>query len=132
MSLADDIIRAAQAGAEDALHTAALLVAEAAKRNMPVGDPEVDPDQEVALRESIRIEPSLRGGWFVIVDTPYAARQEFNLRLRHPRGGGARFLHRALLEVAPRLQGITAGKVDAETATGRISDSGRSHRRRSA
>ena len=65
----------------------------------------------------------------VSVDTPYAAKQELDLRLKHPRGGGARYMSRALALVGGGLEQIVATKVDAQTATGRLSDH-RSHSRR--
>ena len=50
-----------------------------------------------------------------------------DLRLKHPRGGGPKYLERALTEVAPSLEGIVASRVEARTATGLTSSRGRSH-----
>lgn len=110
--VSDDIIDQALEGVDRALLEAAYALGKAAQRNMPVGDPSQDPDVGTALRDSINIAP-LPGGHSVrvSVDTPYAAKQEFDLRLQHPRGGGARYMGRALAEIAPRLDSIVAGKV---------------------
>lgn len=129
MGLADDLIRSMQGGADDGLLAAAHLVAEQAKRNMPVGDPSEDPNPDVSLQDSVRVERDGRG-YVVIVDAPYAAKQHENQRLKHPRGGGPKFLEHAVTELAPTLEGIIASKVDARTATGLTSEASRSHHRR--
>jgi hypothetical protein len=132
MSFADDIMGAVFGAAEDAALLAAEAIKVAAIHNMPVGDPEEDPDPNVALAENVNITPSILGGYVISVDTPYAAKAELDMRLKHPRGGGSRYLQRALAEVTPRFVGMTASKVDAETKTGHLSDRSRSHHRRRA
>jgi len=133
MTLADELINIVNGAAEDALRLAGHAVLEEAKRNVPVGDPDLDPDAHVTLRESghVEIVHNPFGDLArVTFDAPYAAKQEFDLHLKHPRGGGAHYLQRALTTLVPEFQRIVASRVDAETRTGRVSDPRRSHRRR--
>lgn len=117
MSFADDILRTVLRASDDALRDAALLVAEQAKRNMPVGDPAQDPNPGVTLAESVNIEKDGRG-YVVSVDTPYAAKQHEAQSFEHPRGGGPKYLERAVTQIAPVLDGIVASKVRARTRRG--------------
>jgi hypothetical protein len=117
MGLAEDMIRLAEAGIDDALIKAANDFAAIAKRNMPVGDPTEDPSPQTSMREHVHVRPD-RDGVIVSVETAYAAKQEFDLRLKHPRGGGPRFLQRALAEVLPHLDGVVASEVEARFAAG--------------
>lgn len=122
MGLADDFDDTMQL----ALRAAAEQVLTLAKQYAPVGDPELDPNPSVSLAESGRIRPDGKG--FIIEFTaPYAAKQHEDLRLKHPRGGGAKYLERALTEITPTLDRIVASKVHARTATGLTSDPSRSH-----
>jgi hypothetical protein len=133
VSTADDIARMVLAGADEGLLLAAKAVLEEAQRNIPVGDPDIDPDPSVTLKDSGHVEiveNPLGTQVRVSFDTPYAARVHENLRMQHPRGGGAHYLTNALTTVMPTLDNIVAAKVDAETATGKLSDPRRSHHRR--
>lgn len=133
MTLADDIMGMVEQGADEAVLLAAHAVAEEAKRLMPVGDPKYDPDPSVSLKDSVRVEvvPNPFGTLVRIsVDTPYAVKAHEDLRLKHPRGGGPKFLEHALTASAPALQNVVAAKVDGITATGNLSDPRRSHHRR--
>ncbi len=128
MSIGDELVRNVRLAADAALLEAGHLVLEEAKRNVPVGDPGLDPDAHIKLRESGKVEivRSPFGDHVrVEFDTPYAAKQEFDTRLKHPRGGGAHYLERAVTTIAPTLTRLVAAKVDAKTATGLISDPGR-------
>jgi hypothetical protein len=119
MTLADDLIHRVHDATNEALLVAAHAIAEQYRRNAPIGDPELDPDPNVSLRDSVHIERHKSGiGYQVSVDTPYAARIEFDQRLKHPRGGGARPLHRAVQTVAPTVDRIVAGKVHGQMASG--------------
>lgn len=133
MSFADDVMRMVEQGADEGVLLAAHAVLEEAQRNIPVGDPKVDPDPSVSLKDSGHVEviPNQFGTLVrVTFDTPYAARVHENLRMKHPRGGEAKFLEKALLALAPTMDRVVAAKVDAETATGKLSDPRRSHHRR--
>jgi hypothetical protein len=110
MGLAEDLIRAVEAEADDGLRLAAHAVLEEAKRNVPVGDPNLDPDAHIRLAESGHVEKTLHG-YQIVFDAPYAAKQEFDLNLKHPRGGGPRYLERAILTLAPALERFVAQKV---------------------
>jgi hypothetical protein len=131
VSTGDEIIDLVGPALDEALLAAAALVVEEAKRNIPVGDPEEDPDAHIRLADSSDI--SLKRNPFgnlveISFNTPYAAKQHEDLRLKHPRGGGPKYLERALTTVMPQLANIVAARVDAETATGRLSDPRRRHR----
>lgn len=115
MGLADDLIRHVREGEQDGLRDVAGKIKELAIRNMPIGDPTDDPSPEIALREHVDIVPDRYGGLVVVVNTAYAAKQEFDLHLHHPRGGGGHFLHRAIAEVAPTMAGVIAGRIQART-----------------
>ena len=89
---------------------AARRVLERAKQDAPVGDPEEDPDPSTSLRDSGRIDRERRSV-LVVFDTPYAAKQELDQRLKHPRGGKAHYLSDALKQEIPKLEGIVASAV---------------------
>lgn len=128
MGLADDLFSRSRRGAFDGLEDVAKRVLAAAQDNVPVGDPAEDPDPGVSLRESGRIDRH-GNGFIISFDAPYAAKQHEDLRLKHPRGGGPKYLERALTEMAPTIERFVASKVNARTATGLLSDPGRSHHR---
>ena len=125
MSGADDAARALQQGATVGLEEAAKLVLERAKGNIGKGDPRLDPDPAVTLAESGRVERDEHGGVVIVFDTPYAAWQHENQHARHPRGGGAKYLERALTEIAPTLEGIIGSQVHARLASGLLSSDNR-------
>jgi hypothetical protein len=127
MGIADDLIRDLSAGADDALYLIAQAVAAQAEANAPKGDPDADPDPEITLHAEVERDGA---GYVVIFREPYAAKQEFDLRLKHPRGGGPRYLQRAVAAVIPTLDTIVASKVDARMARGLASDPSRSHKGR--
>lgn len=104
------IMRALRAGGDDGLERAARELLERARRNVPKGDPSVDPDPNVSLRESGRVE---QDGHTRVVrfDTPYAAKVHEDQRLRHPRGGTAKYLEKELQAMVPKLERIVAGEV---------------------
>jgi hypothetical protein len=115
VSLADDILRAVREGAEDGMRLAAEAILEEAKRNVPVGDPKVDPDPNVSLRDSGKVERDPDGnGYRITFDTPYAAYVHENLHARHPRGGGPKFLERALTTLGPQLDRFVATAVQPQ------------------
>lgn len=129
MALADEIITAMTTGSEIGLRQAGLLVLEQAKHNIGVGDPAEDADPNVALAESGHIRPD-GDGIVIVFDTPYAAKQHEDQHLRHPRGGGPKYLERALTDVIPHLQNIVGSAVHSRLASGlSSSDPTRPHRR---
>lgn len=132
MSVADDIMRLVLEGGDEGVLLAAKAVLEEAQRNIPVGDPDVDPDPGVTLKDSGSIEviPNPFGDLVrVSFDTPYAAKVHEDVNLKHPRGGTAHYLMNALVTVMPAMDTIVASQVDGKTATGAISDPRRSRRR---
>ena len=111
MSLADDLIRAVRDGAEAGMRVAAEAILAESNRNLPVGDPKLDPDPGVSLAESGRVDRQPDGSYRVVYDAPYAAYQHENLHAKHPRGGGPKFLERALTTLAPQLDRFVATAV---------------------
>lgn len=114
MSFFHDIRNAVERAAEDGGRLAAEAVLQEAQRNVPVGDPRVDPDPSVSLKDSGHIMPLPEGGYRVEFDTPYAAWIHENLHAEHPRGGEAKYLERALTTLAPQLSQIMATAVRAQ------------------
>lgn len=107
-----EIARLMLQGASEGLARAAHELHEAAKRDVPVGDPAVDPDPNVSLRDAGRVEIEHGGrSARVVFETDYAARIHEQQQMRHPRGGGAKFLEHNLLRMVPRLDGILASEV---------------------
>lgn len=104
--------RDVEAGGEAGLRKAAELVRETAARDIPIGDPSVDPDPSFALREHghIVIEPGGRTA-LVIFEGPYARVLHDDLDREHPRGGRAKFLEAAVLAIVPKFQSIVASEV---------------------
>jgi hypothetical protein len=109
--------RAVRDGIDEGLRDAAEFFIEAMQRNMPVGDPAQDPNPAVALADQIYIVEDPDSATIEIqIRTPYAAKQNLDRRLSHPRGGDAQFAEDALIEILPRLAGIVAGPVRANLA----------------
>ena len=79
---------------------AAHRVMQRAADNAPVADPELDPDPNVTLKDSGRIEVERRSV-LVIFETPYAAKQEFK---QH-------YLSNALKAEIPQLERIFASAI---------------------
>lgn len=126
MSIADELIGRLTGGSMDGLEAAAHQVLEEAKRNVPVGDPAVDPDPNVSLADSGHVERE-GNGFIVSFDAAYAAKQHEDLHLKHPRGGGPKYLERALTGVMPSLERIIASRVEARLSGGLLSSATRSH-----
>jgi hypothetical protein len=116
MGLAEDIIRAVRAGADDAERAVAHLIAEEAQRLAPIG-PENDPHRG-ALRDSIRVERNRYGGWTISANTPYAAKQHEALGYKHPHGGQAKYLEHALTKLGPQLDRAIAATVETHLKRG--------------
>lgn len=74
------------------------------REQIPVGDPELDPDPETSLRDKITVRRE--GKQIVIeIDSEYAAVQHYAAYL-HPRGGHARFLEGPLQVAAGLIENI--------------------------
>lgn len=117
MGIGAEAARLAHAAFRDALKDVAEKVVEKAADNVGVGDPAVDPAPAVALARSGHLEQD-GDGIIVIFDTPYAAAQHENLGAEHPRGGGAKYLERAVTEIVPSMDQVIASKVDARLTAG--------------
>jgi hypothetical protein len=101
MKLGDELQHDVEAAAEFGLRSAAELVLQQAQRNIPVGDPDVDPDPNVTLRDSGQHRGARATAGSIIFDTPYAAKVHEDQRLQAPRGGTAKYLERAVTTIAP-------------------------------
>lgn len=111
MSIGEDLKRLMRRAGDDALRQAAEDIRAGAAANVPHGDPSEDPDPAVALARAGEV--TAHGDGFVIsFSTPYAAKQHEDMRLRHPRGGQAKFLENELKAAIPRLEGIIASEVE--------------------
>lgn len=116
MTLGDSLYRESVAAAQEALEDWAEKVKTDAIANMPIGDPQEDPNPAVALAESGRTTTEEPGRSVVLsFTTPYAARQELNQRLDHPRGGDSGYLERALLDNFREGERLIASKVRGRT-----------------
>lgn len=114
MSLGDDLRRAAEMGLDDALVDAAQLVVDRAIELMPEHDPVRDPNEAINLADAISIEPDPEGRTLmIVVRAPYAAKQHEAKHFDHPRGGGPKYLERALLEIVPEFPQMIASRVRA-------------------
>lgn len=106
------LARRMQLGAEAGLRLAAEEIAREYARNVPRGDPALDPDPEFSLRDAVTVEEiqtPLGPGYRVTVDGAYAAVVEFS-HYHHPNGEGHP-LERAVATVAPRMHEIIATAV---------------------
>lgn len=93
---------------DDGLVLAARAVLELAQRLAPIGGSE--DDDRGQLRQSGHLEPE-GVGVKVIFDVPYAAKQHEDLRLRHPHGGGPKYLEGALKALMPQLEQFVGTQV---------------------
>jgi hypothetical protein len=111
--LQHDITNAAREGLRDF----AQAVLDLAAQNIGVGDPAQDPDPALVLAMSGHITEH-DDGLAVAFDAPYAAKQHEDQHLEHPRGGGPKYLERALTTLAPTATQFMASKVSARLAAG--------------
>ncbi len=103
-----------RAAAVRALRAEAERIGLAAALSVPIGDPTEDPDPQIALRNSWTVDsrPGLRGPVAAITfDTAYAKRQHENQRLKHPRGGKAKYLEDAVKAEIPTLAAKVAARI---------------------
>lgn len=128
--LAERLVAFMQDAAGDGVESVVRQIVEDSIRDVPIGDPALDPDPAVALRASFRMHwvlPRDAGGKFVTgahlaitVDTDYAVKQHEALHFLHPRGGGAKFLERNVAAHAHELQNAIAVRVRTRLASGNI------------
>ncbi len=116
MSITSGLRRAMLTGADRGLRDVAGRVLREAQANAPVGDPQDDPDPGVSLARSGRVRRDGRG-YVIEFSTPYAARQHEDTRLRHPRGGGAKFLENAMKGSTRDVERLVASEVKALMAS---------------
>lgn len=78
-------------------------------QNLPVGDPDVDPDPATSLRDKLTVR---REGKQILIeiDTEYAAVQHYAL-YQHPRGGHSRFLEDALQKAAGFIENVIGEQI---------------------
>lgn len=114
-ALANALKAALRDGAEDGLMDLGRGVLRDAQRLVPKGDPNLDPDPSVSLASSGIVVP-VNGGVVVDFQTDYAAKQHEDLRLRHPRGGTARFLELAVAQNTGALERVVGQAVRVELA----------------
>lgn len=120
--LKSTVIEAARGGIEGL----ARDVLKDAQRQVPKGDSTLDPTPDVSLARS-GVVVAVDDGVVIDFQTPYAAKQHEDLRLRHPRGGNARFLEIAVAQNTRAMQRAVGQAVRIEMAG---SGDRRSRRRR--
>lgn len=104
-----------EAGLHDGMEAWIEGTVDLAIEYMPEHDPIRDPDPAVNLAERISWHWLQDGSIKIIVDTEYAAKQHEALHFEHPRGGGPKYLERAVTERIPLIQGTVAVHVEART-----------------
>lgn len=107
--------RAHEEGLRAGLERAAELIIERARIYMPTHDPVRDPDPLMNLAQRIGFHWRPDGSIEIVVDTPYAAKQHEATWFEHPRGGGPKYLERAVTEIADELPGLIGREVEART-----------------
>lgn len=114
MGPAEQAAHRLRAAAVDALEEEAKRIALAAAKNVGVGDPAEDPDPYEALRNewTVTAQPGLRGPVATITfHTAYAKKQHEDQRLKHPRGGKAKYLEDEIKAEIPTLAGKLAQRL---------------------
>ena len=92
-------------------------LAERIRRDIPVGDPSLDPDPGFTLRDHVVVRAY--GKYVsVAVEGPYAVKQHESFHLRHPRGGGPKFVEKNAIHIAQLWQRMLAGSVQHTFAHG--------------
>lgn len=114
-ALAEALKDALRAGATKGVQDLAREVLKDAQGRVPKGDPQLDPDPSVDLAKS-GVVVVVDDGVVIDFQTPYAAKQHEDLRLRHPRGGNARFLEIAVAQNTSALERAVGQAVRIEMA----------------
>src|SRR3954470_6231166 len=118
MGISDEIERAMKRGAEEGLLALAHEIAAMADRNAPKGDPAVDPDPKMHLHAEVE-KSGL--GYVIVYREPYAAKAHEDVRLKHPRGGGPKFLESAMKAAIPQMDRVIGTAVEANMRRGSTS-----------
>lgn len=101
--LAEELMGVLRAAARDVIEDMAEDIVDRAKLDLPIGDPEEDPNLSLALRNSFSMRWT--GSTLVIaVTSPYAIKQHESFYLRHPRGGSPKFLERQFATAGLQLE----------------------------
>lgn len=101
--LADVLKAAMRDGAQDGMERLAREVLEDANSRIPKGAPRLDPDPNVTLAKAGTVV-AVDDGVVIDFTAAYAAKQHEDLRLRHPRGGDARYLEIAVATNTDAMQ----------------------------
>lgn len=101
--IAERLTEAMNDGAEEAIERVIAEIVIAAKADVPVGDPALDPDPTVTLRDSFIVYWVGNVATIAVV-APYAVKQHEATHFKHPRGGRAKFLERHVAGSGPLLQ----------------------------
>jgi hypothetical protein len=109
-TLAQQLQATVQDAAREGVRRIAEEVLRLARDNAPKGDPSVDPHPDIALEDTGKLVED-DDGIVIIFTAPYAAKQHEDVNLKHPRGGGAKYLQTALESVIPRAQRVVAHDV---------------------
>jgi hypothetical protein len=120
----EDLIDRVVEGGREGLRELAERILETSNNNIGVGDPELDPNLAISLREAGKVVEE-GNGFIIVYDTAYAAKQHEALTFKHPRGGGPKYLERSLIEHMRDLDEVVASHVRANMLGG----SERSHHR---
>jgi|SRR3954447_25122340 hypothetical protein len=120
MGVLDDQMAEVDRAIRDELERQAHLVLEESNLNIGHGDPADDPDPAVSIARSGKVtmeDAPLTGPIAVIsYDTPYVVKQHESFHLRHPRGGGPRFLENALFAHARDVENGVAAAIRVTTS----------------
>lgn len=120
----EGLIQAVVDGAQEGLFLVAQSVLHESNENIGVGDPSRDPNPGESLKENGHIVPDGKG-YIIVYDLPYATKQHEAQSFQHPRGGGPKFLERALIAHTAEIETVVGSRVRANLLGG----SDRSHKR---
>lgn len=109
-TIAQQVQAAVQDAAREGVRRIAEEVLRLARENAPKGDASLDPHPDIALEDTGKLVED-DDGIVIIFTAPYAAKQHEDVNLKHPRGGGPKFLQTALETVIPRAQRVVAHDV---------------------
>jgi hypothetical protein len=111
--IAAELIAIGHNAIQDCLLHIAEEVRHTTINNIPVGDPDLDPDPNYALKDHVVIR--LYGNFVSItVEGLYALKQHENQSFEHPRGGEPKFLERAVASILPSISPQLAATLQRE------------------
>lgn len=109
--LAAALVEALEDAGRIATYRTAKYMVVRAKAKLPKGDPTEDPNPAVALRNLFQIEQR-RSSTVISLTAPYVVKQHESRHLRHPRGGGRKFLEESVIESIPVWEAELAIEVE--------------------